>query len=130
MCIHTCGEHLERFSLYISKVQIGNSDLYSSSLSYPDARFNPLGLSDPKGTRGFIEPKQLAYGEVINRWFAMLGASIKDSQDCHNPESMGKQYFITSYGLRKDFPGVGLPEPFGYFADLVSSNVLTSLAFH
>ncbi|KAJ6674501.1 CHLOROPHYLL A/B BINDING PROTEIN [Salix viminalis] len=26
----------------------------------------PLGLSDPEGTGGFIEPKWLAYGEIIN----------------------------------------------------------------
>lgn len=37
--------------------------------------FAPLGLSDPEGTGGFIEPKWLAYGEVINGRFAMLGAA-------------------------------------------------------
>ncbi|KAG6590140.1 Chlorophyll a-b binding protein 8, chloroplastic, partial [Cucurbita argyrosperma subsp. argyrosperma] len=31
------------------------------------------GLSDPEGTGGFIEPRWLAYGEVINGRFAMLG---------------------------------------------------------
>lgn len=50
------------------------------SLSYLDGTlpgdfgFDPLGLSDPEGTGGFIEPKWLAYGEVINGRFAMLGA--------------------------------------------------------
>lgn len=50
------------------------------SLSYLDGSlpgdygFDPLGLSDPEGTGGFIEPKWLAYGEVINGRFAMLGA--------------------------------------------------------
>ncbi|KAK3025511.1 hypothetical protein RJ639_042046, partial [Escallonia herrerae] len=51
------------------------------SLSYLDGSlpgdygFDPLGLSDPEGTGGFIEPKWLAYGEVINGRFAMLGAA-------------------------------------------------------
>ncbi|PWA59666.1 chlorophyll A-B binding protein [Artemisia annua] len=40
-----------------------------------DFGFDPLGLSDPEGTGGFIEPKWLAYGEVINGRFAMLGAA-------------------------------------------------------
>lgn len=50
------------------------------SLSYLDGTlpgdfgFDPLGLSDPEGTGGFIEPKWLAYGEVFNGRFAMLGA--------------------------------------------------------
>ncbi|GAB4825360.1 Photosystem I chlorophyll a/b-binding protein 3-1, chloroplastic [Ancistrocladus abbreviatus] len=50
------------------------------SLSYLDGSlpgdygFDPLGLSDPEGPGGFIEPKWLAYGEVINGRYAMLGA--------------------------------------------------------
>ncbi|CAK7337154.1 unnamed protein product [Dovyalis caffra] len=50
------------------------------SLSYLDGSlpgdygFDPLGLSDPEGTGGFIEPRWLAYGEVINGRYAMLGA--------------------------------------------------------
>lgn len=50
------------------------------SLSYLDGSlpgdygFDPLGLSDPEGTGGFIEPRWLAYGEIINGRFAMLGA--------------------------------------------------------
>ncbi|XP_078154395.1 PSI type III chlorophyll a/b-binding protein [Carex rostrata] len=49
------------------------------SLSYLDGSlpgdygFDPLGLSDPEGTGGFIEPKWLAYGEIINGRYAMLG---------------------------------------------------------
>ncbi|XP_039005736.1 photosystem I chlorophyll a/b-binding protein 3-1, chloroplastic [Hibiscus syriacus] len=39
-----------------------------------DYGFDPLGLSDPEGTGGFIEPKWLAYGEIINGRYAMLGA--------------------------------------------------------
>ncbi|CAA2997215.1 chlorophyll a-b binding 8, chloroplastic [Olea europaea subsp. europaea] len=42
-------------------------------LLYPnDYGFDPLGLLDPEGAGGFIEPKWLAYGEVVNRRFAML----------------------------------------------------------
>jgi light-harvesting complex I chlorophyll a/b binding protein 3 len=49
------------------------------SLSYLDGSlpgdygFDPLGLSDPEGTGGFIEPKWLAYGEIINGRYAMMG---------------------------------------------------------
>ncbi|KAL6873358.1 hypothetical protein ACP4OV_013440 [Aristida adscensionis] len=61
------------------------------SLSYLDGTlpgdfgFDPLGLSDPEGTGGFIEPKWLAYGEVINGRFAMLGAAGAIA-----PEVLGK----------------------------------------
>lgn len=50
------------------------------SLSYLDGSlpgdygFDPLGLSDPEGTGGFIEPRWLAYGEVFNGRCAMVGA--------------------------------------------------------
>ncbi|PIA58276.1 hypothetical protein AQUCO_00500304v1 [Aquilegia coerulea] len=40
-----------------------------------DYGFDPLGLSDPEGAGGFIEPSWLAYGEIINGRFAMLGAA-------------------------------------------------------
>ncbi|BAF08114.2 Os02g0197600 [Oryza sativa Japonica Group] len=49
------------------------------SLSYLDGTlpgdfgFDPLGLSDPEGTGGFIEPRWLAYGEVFNGRTAMMG---------------------------------------------------------
>ncbi|KAJ4981655.1 hypothetical protein NE237_032492 [Protea cynaroides] len=61
------------------------------SLSYLDGSlpgdfgFDPLGLSDPEGTGGFIEPNWLAYGEVINGRFAMLGAAGAIA-----PEILGK----------------------------------------
>ncbi|CBI40043.3 unnamed protein product, partial [Vitis vinifera] len=61
-----------------------------------DYGFDPLGLSDPEGTGGFIEPRWLAYGEVINGRF----------QDWANPGSMGKQYFL---GLEKYLGGSGDP---------------------
>ncbi|GAB4859286.1 Chlorophyll a-b binding protein 8, chloroplastic [Ancistrocladus abbreviatus] len=130
----------------------------TSVLSLPgDFGFDPLGLSDPEGTGGFIEPKWLAYGEVINGRFAMLGAAgaiapeilgkaglippetalpwfktglghtnywadpytlfvlemalmsfaeHRRFQDCANPGSMGKQYFL---GLEKFLGGSGDP---------------------
>lgn len=40
-----------------------------------DFGFDPLGLSDPEGAGNFIDPKWLAYAEVINGRWAMLGAS-------------------------------------------------------
>lgn len=50
------------------------------SLSYLDGSlpgdygFDPLGLMDPEGPGGFIEPGWLTYGEIINGRYAMLGA--------------------------------------------------------
>ena len=67
------------------------------SLSYLDGTlpgdygFDPLGLSDPEGTGGFIEPKWLAYGEVINGRYAMLGAVGAIA-----PEIFGKMGIIPS----------------------------------
>ncbi|KAJ0989736.1 hypothetical protein J5N97_008092 [Dioscorea zingiberensis] len=66
----------------ISKEKIYTQLWFASkqSLSYLDGSlpgdngFDPLGLSVPEGTRGFIELKWLPYGEVINGRFAMLGA--------------------------------------------------------
>ncbi|XP_010252884.1 PREDICTED: chlorophyll a-b binding protein 8, chloroplastic [Nelumbo nucifera] len=61
------------------------------SLSYLDGSlpgdygFDPLGLSDPEGAGGFIEPNWLAYGEIINGRFAMLGAAGAIA-----PEILGK----------------------------------------
>ncbi|KAJ6680654.1 CHLOROPHYLL A/B BINDING PROTEIN [Salix purpurea] len=106
------------------------------SLSYLDGSlpgdfgFDPLGLSDPEGTGGFIEPKWLAYGEIINgrpalsrrpghtatgqihtRSFvfemALMGfAEHRRLQDWANPGSMGKQYFL---GFEKYLGGSGEP---------------------
>ncbi|XP_028119107.1 photosystem I chlorophyll a/b-binding protein 3-1, chloroplastic [Camellia sinensis] len=61
------------------------------SLSYLDGSlpgdygFDPLGLSDPEGTGGFIEPRWLAYGEIFNGRTAMVG-----SIGCIAPEILGK----------------------------------------
>ncbi|KAL7103897.1 hypothetical protein ACP275_08G209400 [Erythranthe tilingii] len=78
--------------------QGGNRPLWfasKQSLSYLDGSlpgdfgFDPLGLSDPEGTGGFIEPKWLAYGEIINGRFAMLGAAGAIA-----PEILGKAGLI------------------------------------
>ncbi|KAG6470088.1 chlorophyll a-b binding protein 8, chloroplastic-like [Zingiber officinale] len=61
------------------------------SLSYLDGSlpgdygFDPLGLSDPEGTGGFIEPRWLAYGEIFNGRTAMMGVV-----GCLAPEILGK----------------------------------------
>ena len=54
-----------------------------------DYGFDPLLLSDPEGTGGFIEPRWLAYGEVINGRYAMLGAV-----GIVAPEILGKLGFV------------------------------------
>ncbi|KAH7365161.1 hypothetical protein KP509_18G011900 [Ceratopteris richardii] len=65
------------------------------SLSYLDGTlpgdygFDPLGLMDPEGPGGFIEPEWLRYGEIINGRFAMLGAAGAIA-----PEILGKAGLI------------------------------------
>ncbi|VAI56524.1 unnamed protein product [Triticum turgidum subsp. durum] len=66
-----------------------------------DFGFDPLGLSDPEGTGGFIEPRWLAYGEIFNGRTAMMGVVGMIA-----PGSMGKQYFL---GLEKYLGGSGDP---------------------
>ena len=57
---------------------LGNSD---QSLSYLDGSlpgdvgFDPLGLSDPDGAGGFMNPQWLAYAELIHARWAMLGVA-------------------------------------------------------
>jgi light-harvesting complex I chlorophyll a/b binding protein 3 len=61
------------------------------SLSYLDGTlpgdygFDPLGLMDPEGAGGFVDPQWLPYAELINGRFAMLGAA-----GCIAPEILGK----------------------------------------
>jgi light-harvesting complex I chlorophyll a/b binding protein 3 len=65
------------------------------SLSYLDGSlpgdygFDPLGLSDPEGIGGFIDPNWLRYAELINGRFAMLGAAGAIA-----PEILGKAGLI------------------------------------
>jgi hypothetical protein len=49
-----------------------------------DFGFDPLGLSDPEGAGGFIDPEWLRYGEIMNGRWAMLGAA-----GCVAPEVLG-----------------------------------------
>merc|ERR1719199_983446 len=61
------------------------------SLSYLDGSlagdfgFDPLGLSDPEGEGGYINPSWLAYAEIIHCRWAMLGCA-----GCFAPEALGK----------------------------------------
>ena len=72
---------------------LGVSD---QSLSYLDGTlpgdygFDPLGLSDPEGAGGFINPGWLAYAEVIHGRWAMLGvagATAPETMKGFNPDS-------------------------------------------
>lgn len=54
-----------------------------------DYGFDPLGLSDPEGVGGFIDPNWLSYAELINGRFAMLGAAGAIA-----PEILGKAGLI------------------------------------
>jgi len=90
------------------------------SLSYLDGTlagdfgFDPLGVSDPEGAGGFIDPSWLAYAEVIHARFAMLGAA-----GCIAPEILGKSGMIpSSTGLAWFQNGVVPPSgSFDYWAD-------------
>lgn len=68
----------------VAKVDRSKDTLYfasEQSLSYLDGSlpadygFDPLGLSDPEGAGGFIDPNWLKYSEVIHGRWAMLGAA-------------------------------------------------------
>ncbi|KAL0306690.1 UNVERIFIED_CONTAM: Chlorophyll a-b binding protein 8, chloroplastic [Sesamum radiatum] len=73
-----------------------------------DYGFDPLGLSDPEGTGGFIEPRWLAYGEIINGRFAMLGAAGAIA-----PEILGKAGLIPAETAlpAPEIPRLGNPGP-------------------
>lgn len=68
----------------VQKVDRSKDKLFfasEQSLSYLDGSlpadygFDPLGLSDPEGAGGFVDPKWLTYSEVIHGRWAMLGAA-------------------------------------------------------
>lgn len=48
---------------------------YLDGTNAGDFGFDPLGLSDPEGAGGFIDPEWLRYGEIINGRWAMLGVA-------------------------------------------------------
>jgi len=90
------------------------------SLSYLDGSlagdfgFDPLGLSDPEGEGGYINPSWLAYAEIIHCRWAMLGAA-----GCIAPEILGKAGVIPeSTGLAWFKNGVVPPSGgFDYWCD-------------
>ncbi|CAM6086879.1 unnamed protein product [Calypogeia fissa] len=82
------GQSVSRRSVVVKAtadkpVKPGRQLIFASeqSLSYLDGTlpgdfgFDPLGLSDPDGVGGFIDPNWLRYAELINGRFAMLGAA-------------------------------------------------------
>ncbi|CAM6092467.1 unnamed protein product [Calypogeia fissa] len=82
------GQSVSRRSVVVKAtsdkpVKPGRQLIFASqqSLTYLDGTlpgdfgFDPLGLSDPDGVGGFIDPNWLRYAELINGRFAMLGAA-------------------------------------------------------
>ena len=57
---------------------------YLDGTAPADFGFDPLGLSDPEGAGGFIDPEWLRYAELIHGRWAMLGAA-----GCVAPEILG-----------------------------------------
>ncbi|KAG8070164.1 hypothetical protein GUJ93_ZPchr0006g41033 [Zizania palustris] len=90
------------------------------SLSYLDGTlpgdfgFDPLGLSDPEGTGGFIEPRWLAYGEVFNGRTAMMGVVGMIA-----PELLGKVGLVPSETAIPWFQSGVIPPAgtYNYWAD-------------
>ena len=81
-----CARHRAACNLPPPRVQKdrSNESLFfptTQSLAYLDGSapgdfgFDPLGLSDPEGAGGFVDPKWLQYGEIMNGRWAMLGAA-------------------------------------------------------
>eukprot|EP00928_Gymnodinium_smaydae_P044066 TRINITY_DN29421_c0_g1_i1.p1 TRINITY_DN29421_c0_g1~~TRINITY_DN29421_c0_g1_i1.p1 ORF type:complete len:287 (-),score=15.94 TRINITY_DN29421_c0_g1_i1:50-910(-) len=87
------------------------------SLSYLDGSlpgdygFDPLGLMDPEGPGGFMEPGWLVYGEIINGRYAMLGAVGAIA-----PEILGKLGLIPQETALPWFQ-TGVSPPAGIYND-------------
>ncbi|CAK9205305.1 unnamed protein product [Sphagnum jensenii] len=90
------------------------------SLSYLDGSlagdygFDPLGLMDPEGAGGFIDPNWLVYAEIINGRFAMLGAVGAIA-----PEILGRAGLIPQETALPWFQTGVIPPmgTYGYWAD-------------
>ncbi|CAM6016541.1 unnamed protein product [Sphagnum balticum] len=90
------------------------------SLSYLDGSlagdygFDPLGLMDPEGAGGFIDPNWLVYAEIINGRFAMLGAAGAIA-----PEILGRAGLIPQETALPWFQTGVIPPmgTYGYWAD-------------
>lgn len=103
----------------VSKVDRSGDSLFfpsEQSLGYLDGTyagdfgFDPLGLSDPEGAGGFIDPEWLRYAEIINGRWAMLGAA-----GCVGPEALGAMGVIPEptrvlWFKSGVFPPAGTPE--------------------
>jgi len=60
--------------LYLMGVSDQNMTYLDGTLP-GDFGFDPLGMSDPEGAGGFVNPQWLAYSEVIHGRWAMLGVA-------------------------------------------------------
>jgi len=82
-----------------------------------DYGFDPLGLMDPEGAGGFVNPQWLAYSEVIHGRWAMLGIA-----GLVTPEILGNMGVIpASTGLVWFKSGAIPPQgTFDYWADPVT----------
>jgi len=79
-----------------------------------DYGFDPLGLMDPEGAGGFIDPNWLVYAEIINGRFAMLGAAGAIA-----PEILGRAGLIPQETALPWFQTGVIPPvgTYGYWAD-------------
>ena len=68
-----------------------------------DFGFDPLGLSDPEGAGGFVTPKWLQYGEILNARWAMLGAAGCIAPEVHAPAVLSRDSacLVTSFARRR-----------------------------
>ena len=83
-----------------------------------DFGFDPLGMSDPEGAGGFVNPQWLAYSEVIHGRWAMLGVAGIVAPEILGgmgviPESTGLVWFTS-----------GAIPPQGTFGSILRCNVM------
>lgn len=82
-----------------------------------DKGFDPLGLLDPEGSGGFLNPEWLPYAEIMNGRFAMLGAAGMIA-----PEILGKAGLIPAETALPWFKSGVFPPAgnYSYWADSYS----------
>ena len=99
--------------LYLMGVSDQNMTYLDGTLP-GDFGFDPLGMSDPEGAGGFVNPQWLAYSEVIHGRWAMLGVA-----GIVAPEVLGGAGIIPAdTGLVWFKPGAIPPQgTFDYWAD-------------
>ncbi|KIY99446.1 Chlorophyll a-b binding protein 8 [Monoraphidium neglectum] len=102
----------------LAKVDRSKDQLFfpsEASLTYLDGSlpgdfgFDPLGLLDPVNSGGFVTPEWLAYGEIINARWAMLGAA-----GIIGPEILG-HYNLIPEATRVDWWRTGVIPPAGTY---------------